>query len=196
MKITWYCFSTVNNFILDVCTGAGMSVYTCRSEVCVRSLPLAFFPLLSETRPLTEPDTQVLAYNGWPVRPRICLWTSPRAGLQTCVDTPSFYRVLSIQTRSGPPACTGSTLAIRSPSPFCCLFTTPQCRDCLIQEHLHGYILKTFSENASKMFTGWGPVSKTNEQKIVKRCLNKGLIKYSLPVMGITLGTLQKTCYR
>lgn len=50
--------------------------------------------------------------------------------------------------------------ATRPPSPFCCLFTKPQCWDCLIQEHLHGYILNTFSENAFKMLTGWGPVSK------------------------------------
>lgn len=179
-----------------VCMGAlWVCTYTCRSEVRVGSLPLAFFPLLSETRPLTEPDTQVLAYNGWPVRPRICLRPSPRAGLHTCADTPSFYTG-SQHSNSGPPACTASTLATRSPSPFCCLFTMPQSWDCLIQEHLHGYILNTFSENAFKMFTGWVLSQKTNEQKIMKHCLNKGLIKYSFPVMGIILWTLQKTCYR
>lgn len=143
-----------------MCIGAlWVCTYACRSEVHVGSLSLVFFPLLSETRPLTEPDTQVLAYNGLPVMPRICLRPSPKAGLQTCADTPSFYTGAQ-HPNSGPPARTASTIATRSPSPFCCLFTKPQCWDCLIQEHLHGYILNTFSENAFKMFTGWGPVSK------------------------------------
>lgn len=71
----------MNTFILDVCAWVHMSewawMYT--GQRFLLGISLVFSPLLFETRSLTEPDTQALAYNGWPVRPRICLGPSPRA---------------------------------------------------------------------------------------------------------------------
>lgn len=131
-----------------MCTAAGIWVCACvvcvscvlgaRPKVHIGSLPLGLSSLLFEARSLLN-----LELTFW-LRVATCeapgfACVQPRGlGPQAQATMPTVYQVLSMLTRQH---------TVHSVTFFLRLHTK-----CLLQGHLHGYLLNAFRKNASKMF--------------------------------------------